>query len=72
MRKRVYFCVTALWVSIILISVVTADQANAPRLFVTEKSFDFGQVDEGKPIEHAFKVSNRGDQPLKIDRVRPD
>jgi len=46
-----------------------ADQG--PRIQLSEKSFDCGTVEEGKVLEHDFKVYNRGDQPLLIDRVSP-
>ena len=72
MRKRVYNCLLALFVVISLISTAMAVQGDGPQLFLEEKEFDFGKVDEGKTIEHAFTVYNRGDQPLIIEKVQPD
>jgi hypothetical protein len=46
-----------------------ADQG--PRIQLSERTFDCGTVEEGKALEHEFKVFNRGDQPLVIERVSP-
>jgi len=40
-------------------------------MVLPEKSFDFMEVEEGKMIEHAFKVLNKGDQILMISHVNP-
>ena len=31
-----------------------------------EKEFDFGEIDNGTPVEHLFKFKNTGDAPLVI------
>jgi len=72
MMKRVYNCLVALFVVINVISTAMAVQGDGPQLFIEEKTFDFGKVDEGKTIEHAFTVRNRGNQPLIIEKVQPD
>lgn len=46
-----------------------ADQG--PRIQMMEKRYDFGPVNEGAVLTHEFKVFNRGDQPLVIERVSP-
>jgi hypothetical protein len=43
-----------------------------PKIVMEEKAHDFGTVAEGQKLKYAFKVINRGDEPLKINRVRPD
>ena len=48
-----------------------AQEAIGPRMVLEEKSFELKEVDEGKIIEHTFKVLNTGDQPLEIKRVKP-
>ncbi len=49
-----------------------AQNAADPRMVLREKSFDFKEVNEGKVLEHAFKVFNEGPGPLQIIKVRPD
>ena len=49
-----------------------ASQASQlPRLQIDETSFDFGTVDEGEIVRHAFKVRNLGSGELQIARVNP-
>ncbi len=45
--------------------------SSGPKLVIEEKEFSFSEVQEGKVIEHAFRVFNKGDQPLLIQRVNP-
>jgi hypothetical protein len=45
--------------------------ASGPRLLIEEKEFDFKEVQEGKAVVHTFKVLNKGDQTLEINRVNP-
>jgi len=40
-------------------------------MVLPERSFDFRDVEEGKTVEHAFKVLNKGNQPLEITNVNP-
>ena len=42
-----------------------------PRIQLIEKRYDFGRVKEGTVLQHEFKVFNRGDQPLVIEKVSP-
>ncbi len=68
-----------LWIVIFLIilcfithlSLAWAQQASGPRMVIKEKEVDYMEVDEGKTIEHVFKVFNQGDQPLLIEKVKP-
>jgi hypothetical protein len=39
-------------------------------LVCAEPTFDFGQADNQRDIEHVFVLKNEGDAPLQIDRVR--
>lgn len=48
-----------------------AQKPSGPRIHFQEKNFDFKEVEEGSVLEHAFKVLNRGDQPLVIEQVSP-
>ena len=40
-------------------------------MVLPERSYDFNDVEEGKVVEHAFKVLNKGDEPLEIRKVNP-
>ena len=48
-----------------------AQEPQGPRIVLKERAFDFKEVKEGEVIEHTFKVLNKGDQTLKIVKVRP-
>jgi hypothetical protein len=42
-----------------------------PRIFIEQRTFDFGTVPEGnKGLPHTFSVANKGNEPLKISSVR--
>lgn len=44
----------------------------APQISVDQKEFDFGTIQEGTgTIEHTFKITNTGDETLKIQKVKP-
>jgi len=40
-------------------------------MVLPERFFDFKHVEEGKVVEHTFKVLNKGDQVLEIKKVNP-
>jgi hypothetical protein len=42
----------------------------APVLQVENPKFDFGEVFQGEKVLHAFEFFNKGDETLRIDRVR--
>jgi len=48
-----------------------AQTPSGPSMVLPEKFFDFNEVEEGKVVEHAFKVLNKGKQPLEIKNVNP-
>ena len=48
-----------------------ATEADGPKLVLQETEFDFGEVKEGTKVQHAFPVSNQGNQPLEIQKVNP-
>lgn len=45
--------------------------ASGPKIEFGEKSFDFGSITEVRVLEHSYKVFNRGDQTLQIEKVSP-
>jgi hypothetical protein len=48
-----------------------AQTPSGPSMVLPERSFDFRDVEEGKIVEHAFKVLNKGNRPLEITNVNP-
>jgi len=48
-----------------------AQGLQGPKMALEEQVFDFKEVKEGDVISHSFKVFNRGDEMLRILRVRP-
>lgn len=43
--------------------------ADGPRLSWEENSFDFGDIQQGQKVEHTFRFTNTGSQPLIITNV---
>jgi len=41
----------------------------APKMAVSEQSFDFKEAIEGQTLVHEFMIQNKGDQPLEIGKV---
>ena len=56
---------------IVLLVHSEAPASAAPKIEVEERVFDFKEMIEGQTIEHVYKVQNKGDQPLEIQRVKP-
>jgi hypothetical protein len=54
-----------------LFSASAAQTPSGPSMVLPERFFDFKEVEEGKVVEHIFKVLNKGDQPLQITNVNP-
>jgi len=54
-----------------LFSSSSAQTPSGPSMVLPERSFDFREVEEGKVVEHTFKVLNKGDQVLEIKKVNP-
>lgn len=48
-----------------------AGTPSGPSMVIPEKSFNFQEVEEGKVVEHVFRVLNRGNEPLEIKDVNP-
>ena len=48
---------------------VSAEEYKGPIMQLEERVFDFHEVIQGVVSRHAFRVSNQGDQILKIKKV---
>ena len=57
---------------IILFSMLASGlDTKAPEIFFKEKAYVAGEVMEGDLIEHTYTVYNRGNEVLRIYKVRP-
>ena len=45
------------------------DMANAPRIEYSSRTFDFGEISEGKKADYTFKIMNKGKRDLIIRNV---
>lgn len=71
---RVHFLKTICLIFLVfaLVVAVHAEVAvSGPQIIIDERTFDFGAIKEGVSIEHSFKVLNKGDQVLEIEKVKP-
>ncbi|MBX3028340.1 DUF1573 domain-containing protein [bacterium] len=60
---------------IVLVSLLVAcgrapEPVTPPRLTVAETAYDFGQVQQGTPVEHTFDLGNGGGAPLTLIDLR--
>ncbi len=74
--KLQHFIVMALLVFVVSFvpgrtSAQDSTSASGPQLSITESVFNFGDVKESDVLEHAFKIMNKGDQPVEIKDVKP-
>ena len=57
---------------IILFSMLASGlDSKAPEIFFKENTYVAGEVMEGDVIDHTYTVYNRGNEVLRIDKVRP-
>ena len=71
MVKKFLFGISLLICFYMITSVAWAQEVIGPKMVIEEKSFDFKEVEQGRVIEHDFRVLNKGDQPLEIRKVKP-
>jgi len=46
------------------------DQDTKPIIAAKEATFNFGKVKQGKDVEHVFKITNKGNANLLIEKAR--
>lgn len=71
-RRR--YCWVLAWSAILTLIVginASAQQTPQPKLVIEERTHDFGEMEAGRPLKHAFKVKNSGDRDLLITSVSP-
>lgn len=71
MKKLFRMSICLFVVSWVLGQGVWAEEGGSPKLVVDQTEHDFGEVKEGDAIEHTFRLLNKGDQPLMIEKVQP-
>jgi hypothetical protein len=54
----------------LLMAARTGTAETQPRLAVEEDVFDFGTVERGAPVDHTFRLPNRGTAELRVDHVK--
>lgn len=69
--KKLFIVIIALFLTALVPPATSAQTAPGPKMLIEEKEFDFKEVQEGKIVEHAFRVLNEGTQLLQIRTVRP-
>jgi hypothetical protein len=51
-------------------AVVEKKKPGKPKIVALEDKFDFGKVKQGAVVEHVFKIANKGDAVLAIERAK--
>lgn len=59
-----------LFVIMLVLSALSYAQVAQPKLVIKQSSFDFGDIKQGKTVEHTFVLSNGGEALLKITDVK--
>ena len=71
MKRLITLASSGVVLCVALFTASIAQTLSGPSMFLPESSFDFGDVEEGKVVEHTFRVLNKGNQPLEINKVNP-
>lgn len=58
-----------IFVLLLVFSAAICAQQNPPKISVTEKEYNFGQVEEGNTVTHDFIITNNGGEKLEIKSV---
>jgi hypothetical protein len=66
--------ILTLFVFTFIIKAATAQTpaATAPQdiLFLKEAKYDFGKIQQNRPVTHVFEIVNKGKEPLKLENVQ--
>lgn len=72
MRYRaLYYFISMVFLTMSNFSPLFSQETAGPRIVFEEKIFNAKSVKEGDKVEHTFKISNSGDETLKIEKVQP-
>ena len=67
---RILLLITCLCMSPVFVSAGTADTKSGPKGYLPQEVFKFEPVLEGTQVAHDFILYNKGDEPLKILKVK--
>lgn len=56
--------------TMLILSALSYAQVAQPKLEIKQKSFDFGDIKQGKTVSHTFVLENSGNALLKITEVK--
>lgn len=70
MRKITYFVPILLLIILFSSSSGEKKPTQGPKIFLSEKEWDFGYIPQGSTVSHFFKIKNTGDDTLLIVKVR--
>ena len=71
MKKFFYIFTVILLLLFIFFDSGFAQETVGPKMVIEQTDYDAKEVKQGDIINHAFKVMNKGDQPLEIKSVKP-
>ena len=71
MKKILLFLLSIALLAAFSVRDTFAQEPVGPKMVLENLVFDFKDVNEGKIIEHSFRVYNRGDRTLEIKKVKP-
>lgn len=65
------FTVALLILSVSVSAQNTETPAKKPEvLIMKEQNYDFGKIQQGRPVTHLFEITNGGTEPLKLENVQ--
>lgn len=59
------------WVLGFLAAACASEVSGAPEIFCAEPNHNFGTLSNTEKIQHEFRIQNRGDSPLLIEKLKP-
>ncbi|HID93847.1 MAG TPA: DUF1573 domain-containing protein, partial [bacterium (Candidatus Stahlbacteria)] len=62
--------IVMLYILFLLPSNINGQDAKAPKIFIEERTWNFGTIKQHSKVTHIFKVQNRGNADLIITRLR--
>ncbi|MGN6436319.1 MAG: DUF1573 domain-containing protein [Agriterribacter sp.] len=68
--KKLYGLLVPMFFVALLHAQQVAKPAAREVLVLKETKFDFGKIQQGKPVTHVFEVSNRGKESISLENVQ--